>query len=164
VLGNDFGLGALGVIQCLYVPLITPFVGPINSHLIASAHSIGAAILSHHVDTFALVSAFFLFSIGCLNILVGLIWRERAKSKRSLLSWRDKPVSVLPTHVAPTSVRVDVQTEPTLGRFMSTRTVNEKVEEEDGRGSKAGYGFGRQGEKAAALKGSSISGPSDVVY
>lgn len=73
-------------------------------------------------------------------------------------------MSVLPTHVAPTSVRVDVQTEPTLGRFMSTRTVNEKVEEEDGRGSKAGYGFGRQGEKAAALKGSSISGPSDVVY
>jgi len=37
VLGKDFGLGALGVIQCL----------------------LGAAVLSHHVDDFALVSAFF---------------------------------------------------------------------------------------------------------
>lgn len=48
VLGKDFGVGALGVFQCL----------------------IGAAILSHKVDDFALVAAFFLFAIGCLNILV----------------------------------------------------------------------------------------------
>lgn len=31
---------------------------------------IGAAVLSHRVETFAMVSAFFLFSIGCLNILL----------------------------------------------------------------------------------------------
>lgn len=62
VLGSKFGVGALGVFQCL----------------------IGAAVLSHHVDTFALVSAFFLFSVGCLNMLVGLIFREKAKTKRSL--------------------------------------------------------------------------------
>ena len=48
VLGRNFGVGALGVIQCL----------------------LGAAVLSHHVDDFALVSAFLLFSIGCLNILI----------------------------------------------------------------------------------------------
>lgn len=48
VLGSNFGVGALGVFQCL----------------------IGAAVLSHHVDDFALVSAFFLFSLGCLNILI----------------------------------------------------------------------------------------------
>jgi len=62
VLGTNFGVGALGVFQCL----------------------IGAAVLSHHVDTFALVSAFFLFSVGCVNMLVGLIFREKAKTKRSL--------------------------------------------------------------------------------
>ena len=48
VLGRNFGVGALGVIQCL----------------------LGAAVLSHHVDDFALVSAFLLFSVGCLNILI----------------------------------------------------------------------------------------------
>ncbi|KAJ2935337.1 hypothetical protein H1R20_g1757, partial [Candolleomyces eurysporus] len=61
VLGKEFGLGALGLIQML----------------------IGAAILSHRVDTFTLVAAFFLFSIGCLNVLLGLIFREGAKSKSS---------------------------------------------------------------------------------
>lgn len=48
VLGRSFGVGALGVIQCL----------------------LGAAVLSHHVDDFALVSAFLVFSVGCLNIVV----------------------------------------------------------------------------------------------
>jgi hypothetical protein len=48
VLGKEFGLGALGIFECL----------------------IGAAVLSHHVEAFAMVSAFFLFSIGCLNILM----------------------------------------------------------------------------------------------
>jgi len=62
VLGSNFGVGALGVFQGL----------------------IGAAVLSHHVGTFALVSAFFLFSVGCLNMLVGLIFREKAKTKRAL--------------------------------------------------------------------------------
>jgi len=74
VLGGDFGLGALGIIQCL----------------------IGAAVLSHHVDDFSLVSGFFLFSIGCLNMFFGLIFRASAKSKRSILSWREEKKSVLP--------------------------------------------------------------------
>ncbi|KAF7314247.1 hypothetical protein MKEN_00897200 [Mycena kentingensis (nom. inval.)] len=83
ILGKEFGLGPLGIIQCL----------------------LGAAILSHHVDSFTLVSAFFLFSIGCLNILFGLIFRESAKSKRSVTSWREHAKQSLPTHVAGVDVR-----------------------------------------------------------
>jgi len=70
VLGTSFGVGALGVFQCL----------------------IGASVLSHHVDKLALVSALFLFSLGCLNMLVGLIFREKAKAKRSWIS-NDRPPS-----------------------------------------------------------------------
>ncbi|KAJ3978937.1 hypothetical protein F5890DRAFT_1647629 [Lentinula detonsa] len=49
VLGSGFGTGALVIFQ------------------------IGAQILSHHVDEFALVSAFFLFSLSCLNTLIGQV-------------------------------------------------------------------------------------------
>ncbi|KZS89332.1 hypothetical protein SISNIDRAFT_469373 [Sistotremastrum niveocremeum HHB9708] len=66
VLGSGFGLGALGIFQCL----------------------IGAAVLSHHIGTFALVSAFFLFSVGCLNCFTGLLFRAGGKEKRSITSWR----------------------------------------------------------------------------
>jgi len=115
VLGKNFGLGASGVIQML----------------------IGAAILSQHVNTFTLVSAFFLFSIGCLNVLVGLIFRESAKSKRSITSWREHAKSALPAYnISKESV------ESTQDRF-------------------AGFGFGRQGEKAAGLKGYFISKPAE---
>jgi len=117
VLGRDFGLGALGIIQCL----------------------IGAAVLSHHVDDFALVSAFFLFSIGCLNMLIGLIFRASAKSKRSLTSWREHGKSVLPKSSA--------------AYFQKDSADVGSVT------SKVGYGFGRQGEKAAGLKGYLISKP-----
>ncbi|KAJ7253842.1 hypothetical protein C8J57DRAFT_1519006 [Mycena rebaudengoi] len=37
----------------------------------------------HHVDDLTLVAAFFFFSIGCLNMLFGLIFCEGAKTKRS---------------------------------------------------------------------------------
>lgn len=73
VLGSNFGVGALGVMQCL----------------------IGASVLSHFVKVFPLVSAFFLFSVGCLNILIGLIFREHVKSTRSILSFRDRAEDVL---------------------------------------------------------------------
>ncbi|KAF9265150.1 hypothetical protein L218DRAFT_957843 [Marasmius fiardii PR-910] len=139
VLGKDFGLGALGVIQCL----------------------IGAAILSHRVDTFTLVSAFLLFSLGCLNILLGLIFRESAKLKRSVTEWKEHAKGVLPTHVAGIDVRPVMNSGPPS--FVSS------VFGGDGKGrhstasdtpsSKAGYGFGRQGEKAAAMKGYFISKP-----
>lgn len=139
VLGKDFGLGALGVIQCL----------------------IGAAILSHRVDTFTLVSAFLLFSLGCLNILLGLIFRESAKSKRSVTSWREHAKSALPTHVAGVDVRPVMNAGPPS--FVSSVFGDEKgrhsTASETTSSSKAGYGFGRQGEKSAAMKGYFISKP-----
>ncbi|KAG6857033.1 hypothetical protein H0H87_010706, partial [Tephrocybe sp. NHM501043] len=129
VLGKDFGLGALGVIQCL----------------------IGAAILSHHVDTFTLVAAFFLFSIGCLNILVGLIWRASVKSKRSVTSWREHAKSVLPTHVAGVDVRPAMSAAPSAPSVISNMFTGSDSASQTG-SSKSGFGFGRQGEKAAGLK------------
>jgi len=132
VLGKDFGLGALGVIQCL----------------------IGAAILSHHVDDFTLVSAFFLFSLGCLNILVGLIFRAGAKSKRSVTSWRDQAKSALPTHVAGVDVRSVSSPIPSM--FSEKNSTLSPASSISG---KASLGFGRQGEKAAALNGYFISKP-----
>lgn len=112
-------------------------------------HRIGAAVLSHRVDTFTLVAAFFLFSIGCLDILVGLIWRESARAKRSLTSWREQAKSVLPTHVA----GVDVQ--PAMSKATSTASsvVSSLFTGKDQSSSKAGFGFGRQGEKVAGLNG-----------
>jgi len=74
VLGTGFGLGPLGVFECL----------------------IGATILSHYVDDFALVAAFFLFAIGCLNILLGLVFGAKAKQKRSTRAWRSDSDDVLP--------------------------------------------------------------------
>ncbi|KAG6820321.1 hypothetical protein H0H93_002170 [Arthromyces matolae] len=130
VLGKDFGLGALGVIQCL----------------------IGAAILSHRVDTFTLVSAFFLFSIGCLNILVGLIWRASAKSKRSLTEWREKAKSVLPTHVAGVDVRPAMSVASSAPSVISSMFTGSDSGSH-GSANKSSLGFGRQGEKAAAMKG-----------
>jgi len=146
ILGKSFGLGPLGLIQML----------------------IGAAILSHFVNTFTLVSAFFLFSLGCVNVLVGLIFRESAKSKRSISSWREHGKSVIPTHVA--GMEVDLKGPPPT--FISKLYTGGTASSADSMGSKgkytgaestqdrfAGFGFGRQGEKAAGLKGYLISKP-----
>lgn len=129
VLGKSFGVGALGIIQCL----------------------LGAAILSHHVDEFTLVSAFFLFSIGCLNMLVGLIWREKVKTKRSLTTWKEGTKDILPTR-AVGSLKYSGDNEDGMDRSASVTST-----------SKAGYGFGRQGEKAAGLKGFMITRPAETL-
>ncbi|KAJ7134591.1 hypothetical protein C8R44DRAFT_770898 [Mycena epipterygia] len=136
VLGKDFGLGALGIIQCL----------------------LGAAILSHHVDEFSLVAAFFLFAMGCLNMLAGLIFRESAKSKRSITSWREHAKNTLPTHVAGVDIRPVVTAAPSyVSNVFKTEGPGEAGE------AKAGYGFGLQGERAAGLKGYLISKPLESV-
>ncbi|KAJ6584940.1 hypothetical protein B0H19DRAFT_1107319 [Mycena capillaripes] len=126
VLGKDFGVGALGIIQCL----------------------LGAAILSHHVDEFSLVAAFFLFAIGCLNMLAGLIFRESAKSKRSITSWREHAKNTLPTHVAGVDIRPVAAAAPSI--IPSVFKSEEKPQ---------GYGFDLKGERAAGLKGYLISKP-----
>jgi len=144
VLGKEFGLGALGVMQCL----------------------IGAAILSHFVDDFTLVSAFFLFSLGCLNIFVGLIFREKAKSKRSLTSWREHAKSAIPTHVAGVNITPVVNGVISHAPSFVSNVFGDKERHSTASdssmgstSSKPGMGFGRQGEKAAAMKGYFISKP-----
>lgn len=66
VLGSDFGLGPLGIFEAL----------------------IATQILSHHVDKFSLVSAFFLFSVGALNALLGIMRSQPAKELRSFSKFR----------------------------------------------------------------------------
>jgi len=151
VLGDDFGVGALGIIQCL----------------------IGAAILSHHVSSFTLVSAFFLFSLGCLNMLIGLIFRAKAKPRRSITAWKERAKDVLPPPVLGGFEKgMDfsraVGVEPP--RFMSNifDTPNHIPRNDTGDSgvsrsttgtSRSGLGFGRQGEKAAELKGFLLTRP-----
>jgi len=127
VLGSEFGLGALGVFQTL----------------------IGATILSHHVDGFTLVSAFFLFSVGCLNIMLGLIFREHAKSKRSIRAWKANDAGALPMHTG----------------NLSSPTVHSSIfsGKSSGASKPNGFGFGAQGEKQAGLKGFMISRPTESV-
>jgi hypothetical protein len=169
VLGPNFGLGALGVFECL----------------------IGATILSHHVDDWTLVSAFFLFSIGCINMLLGLVFRERAKKYRSIPAFRDQRKGVLPQHndsrppfSAPASGQVASYFTPAPHSRSFSRAsdfsdekgsayggygASEKsaVYESDYRAIAAqkagrlGYGFGRQGEKQAGLRGYLIAKPSE---
>ncbi|KAH9945333.1 uncharacterized protein BXZ73DRAFT_96320 [Epithele typhae] len=135
VLGPDFGLGALGIFQCL----------------------IGATILSHHVDDFTLVAAFFLFSLGCVNMFLGL-FRERVKAKRALLSWREEGKSVLPLYGKGGDVR-DLRpqfvrpAEEFVGGFFKGAKADEAEHGEKG------LGFGRQGEKKAAQRGFFLNKP-----
>ncbi|KAF9017217.1 hypothetical protein BDZ89DRAFT_1165851 [Hymenopellis radicata] len=135
VLGANFGLGALGIFQAL----------------------MAAQILSHHCDDFPLVSAFFLFSVACLNMLLGLIFRESAKQRRSITAWRSDTKGILPTSMdtRPTFVAVSPavvsahftgESDKSIGSFRSTS-------------DKAALGFGRQGEKAAGLKGFLLQRP-----
>ena len=97
VLGSNFGLGILGIFQCLSV---LPYFKRLKRPIIIisfSFYRIATSILSHFVEDFTLVSAFVLFVIGCLNILLGLIFRESARAKRSIFPWRAGVKGVLPT-------------------------------------------------------------------
>jgi hypothetical protein len=150
VLGDDFGVGALGVIECL----------------------IGAAILSHHVNSFTLVSAFFLFSLGCLNIFVGLIFREKSKPRRSVTAWKERAKDILPPPVLG-GVEKGMEFSRAVGfeppRFMANVFDTKPIPRNDTGDSgisrsttgtsRNGLGFGRQGEKAAELKGFILTRP-----
>ncbi|KAF8635484.1 hypothetical protein AX17_003874 [Amanita inopinata Kibby_2008] len=156
VLGSNFGLGPLGIFQCL----------------------IATQILSHHADDFTLVAGFFLFSIGCLNILLGLVFRESAKGKRSITSWRAESKGVLPQTTDSDTTKCSVMAGKGFSPFFITRSLsgeNEKsgnlqhyqssgLKSEFGSfrsTDKAGYGFGRQGEKAAGLRGFILQTPEE---
>ncbi|KAG9310973.1 hypothetical protein JVU11DRAFT_8851 [Chiua virens] len=136
VLGRDFGVGAFGVMQCL----------------------IGASVLSHYVGDLPLVTAFFLFSVGCLNILVGLIFRGSARDKRSILSWRERGRDVLPTHIQNVDIR---PVTGTLSSMMNRKERSDSGSTPSSASSRAGLSFGRQGEKAAGLKGFILTKPAE---
>ena len=126
VLGTQFGLGALGIFQCL----------------------ISTQILSHHVDDFTLVSAFFLFALGCVNMLLGLIWRESAKHRRALMAWRGE--SVLPSV---RDMRVPFA-RPASG-FVAGLFGKHHASSDDTAHLEKGNGFSHEGQKNANLKGTS---------
>jgi len=116
-------------------------------------------ILSHHVDDFTLVAAFFLFSLGCLNMFLGLVFRESAKVRRSILSWREQAKGILPTKqdLRPQFAR------PASGfvaNLFNRNGDNGSGPDEFGR---TGKGFGRQAEKAAGLRGFLISRPLETL-
>ncbi|KAL0067074.1 hypothetical protein AAF712_005861 [Marasmius tenuissimus] len=145
VLGSNFGLGALGIFQCL----------------------IGAQILSHHVDDFTLVAAFLVFSIGCLNMLLGLIFRESAKQRRSIRAWRSDSKPILPTTTGSSMSTkggpVFVNATPAFSAQGPQSMTEFGVPEPQWKTDKAGYGFGRQGEKAAGLRGFILQKPDETL-
>ena len=107
-------------------------------------------MLSHHVDKFSLVSAFFLFAIACINMLLGLVLRQEAKAMRSIRIWREEKKGVLPgpsvgpyPGIAPTYTG-DSEKIPGAIPAMGTGSTGK---------SRAGMGFGRQGLKAAEARG-----------
>ena len=164
VLGSEFGLGALGIFQGLSDSLSPPSYAETNYFILL--FRISTQILSHHVDEFTLVSAFFLFALGCLNMLLGLIFRESAKAKRSISSWRAEVKGVLPT--SQDNRPVFVNNNSTSAAFSSPSEKSPYVKRQDTSASdngswrsteKAGYGFGRQGEKSAALRGFILQKP-----
>ncbi|KZV72374.1 hypothetical protein PENSPDRAFT_674952 [Peniophora sp. CONT] len=145
ILGSEFGLGALGIMQLL----------------------LGCQILSHFVDTFSLVSAFFLASIGCVNMLLGLIFRSKARPRRALFNWKERAQDAKDMLPPPVGAAVSI------GTNIFTNLHNKKDAETGSMGSTEksadslkglperfqGMGFGRQAEKAAAGKGIFISRP-----
>ena len=144
VLGPDFGLGALGIFQSLYVVFSSFVLSSVR--LTTFSSRIGAAVLSHHTDDFTLVAAFFLFSLGCLNMVLGLIFRQSAKEKRSFTNWRGHAKGVLPTAVA-----AHIPSKAAAVSFVSSVYSTDRTEENQS--SERGFGFGRQGEQNAGLKG-----------
>jgi len=137
ILGRDFGLGALGIIQGL----------------------LGAAVLSHHVDKFSLASAFFLFSVSCLNMLLGIAFRERAKSIRSIRAHKEAKKDVLPT----TNAHGDISGPIPVLSEKEREAMYRSDSTSSAGSSKTGMGFGRQGEKAAKAQGFYVREPEESV-
>lgn len=135
--------------------------------IISTKVRISTQILSHHVDDFTLVSAFFLFALGCLNMLLGLIFRESAKPKRSITSWRAEAKGILPTTADQRPVFVNatpiVSTMFSQEKGQQVHVSHETVTDAHSYKSteKAGYGFGRQGEKVAGLRGFILQKPEE---
>lgn len=94
-------------------------------------------------------------------MFLGLIFRESAKEKRSITSWRAEAKGILPTstdnrpvftRASPAYVQRSFSMEkdrPDTAEFGTWRSTEKAV-----------YGFGRQGEKAAGLRGFILQKPA----
>jgi len=155
----SWSIGNFPMLVSVFLPTLLPYSQP-NLR-------ISTQILSHHVDDFTLVSAFFLFALGCLNMLLGLVFRESAKAKRSITSWRAEAKGILPTTADQRPVFVNAT--PIVSSMFSqekgqqVHVSHETVTDAHSFRStdKAGYGFGRQGEKAAGLRGFILQKPEE---
>lgn len=87
-------------------------------------------------------------------MFLGLIFRENAKEKRSITSWRAETKAVLPTHTDNRPVFVNASPAFVSRQFTGEKDRPDTAEFGTWKSTeKAGYGFGRQGEKAAGLRG-----------
>ena len=130
ILSSDYGVGPIGLLECL----------------------LAAQVLSHHVDAFPMVAAFFLFAVGCLNVIVALIFGKAAKTHRSLFSWKNR--NELPRTAADLAHMAGVPGPiVSVASSAASSIFSEKKHEHNSSQEHNGYGFGRQGEKAAGLKG-----------
>jgi len=142
VLGPAHGLGCLGVFQAL----------------------IGAQVLSHYCDRFPQVTSWLLFIVGCINIIAGVWFKSEAKPKRLIFSWENVSSTTPQTRMAATAW--DMVTEKRNGSDTLSRSTSQHSEaplvpeSSSAPGARfGGFGFGRQGEKAAADRGFKISKP-----
>lgn len=143
-LNDEHGVGAIGVLECL----------------------IGAQVNSHAVADFPMVVAFLLFSIGCLNLILALVFGKAAKSHRSILSWRQR--DTLPKTSADLARAVSQKSHSSpawSGSSIFNEKPNDRQPSVDGYHNTSPprygytYGFGKQGEKQAAQDGYVLNKP-----
>ncbi|KAL1408188.1 hypothetical protein Q8F55_004993 [Vanrija albida] len=67
MLSKGHGLGCLGALQAF----------------------LAASVLSHYSSLFPQVASWMLFVMGCLNMVVGIFLREKARALRSLFKWEN---------------------------------------------------------------------------
>ena len=160
-------LAELGFPQSFFINFL-PVLGPGHGVGILGAMQVflGAAVLSHHVPTFALVSAFFLFAVGCLNIILGLVFRSKIHERRAILSWRNK-APALPKHVERAATVASVASDVASSIFGSKKSSDVEKGDMHYQDEKAargfGHGFGRKAEETAKLKGFVISKPVETL-
>lgn len=109
-------------------------------------------------------------------MLVGLIFREKVKIRRSFTAWKERAKDVLPPPVVggfekgmEFSRAVGIEPTRFVPNIFDTKPIPRNDTGESGMSrsttttSKTGLGFGRQGEKAAELKGFLITRPVEAL-
>ncbi|KAH7335698.1 hypothetical protein B0J17DRAFT_667401 [Rhizoctonia solani] len=150
VLGPDHGVGILGAMQVFPLP---------------SRPNIRSRL------------GFFLFSIGILNIILGLVFRSRIHARRAILSWRNKAPSALTekvdqaasvasyasdvySHFRSNSRASDVEKQPIHNeRHAEWESRSQSSYSEEKSQPFGALGFGRKGQENAEKKGFIISKP-----